>query len=104
MSHLGSPEVVCHCGGIGDRVLFAPQSPCPGSSRRKGSHLPYTSVGLLRLQPAHPVGESGKYLQNSMCPIERGEQTPAPVDLRRSWTRWVMVVHQQRPADALEAP
>ena len=26
----------------------APQSPCPGSPRRQGSHLPYTSVGLLR--------------------------------------------------------
>ena len=26
----------------------APQSSCPGSSRRQGSHLPYTSVGLLR--------------------------------------------------------
>ena len=47
-SHLGSPDVVCHCGGTGDRGLFAPQSSCPGSSRRQGSHLPYTSVGLLR--------------------------------------------------------
>ena len=47
-SHLGSPDVVCHCGGTGDRGLFAPQSSCPGPSRRQGSHLPYTSVGLLR--------------------------------------------------------
>ena len=47
-SHLGSPDVVCHCGGTGDRGLFAPQSSCPGYSRRQGSHLPYTSVGLLR--------------------------------------------------------
>ena len=47
-SHLGGPDVVCHCGGTGDRGLFAPQSFCPGSSRRQGSHLPYTSVGLLR--------------------------------------------------------
>ena len=31
----------------GDRGLFAPQSSCPGSSRRQGSHLPYTSMGLL---------------------------------------------------------
>ena len=46
-SHLGSSDVVCHCGGTGDRGLFAPQSFCPGSSRRQGSHLPYTSVGLL---------------------------------------------------------
>ena len=50
-SHLGSPDVVCHCGGTGDRGLFAPQSSCPRSSRRQGSHLPYTSVGLLRRQP-----------------------------------------------------
>ena len=28
--------------------LFAPQSSCPGSSWRQGSHLPYTSMGLLR--------------------------------------------------------
>ena len=47
-SHLGSPDVVCHCGSTGDRGLFAPQSSCPGSSRRQGSYLPYTSVGLLR--------------------------------------------------------
>ena len=32
----------------GPDSLFAPQSSCPGSSRRQGSHLPYTSVGLLR--------------------------------------------------------
>ena len=47
-SHLGGPDVVCHCGGTRDRGLFAPQSSCPGSSRRQGSHLPCTSVGLLR--------------------------------------------------------
>ena len=47
-SHLGSPDVVCHCGCTGDRGLFAPQSTCPGTSRRQVSHLPYTSVGLLR--------------------------------------------------------
>ena len=49
-SHLGSPDVVCHCGSTGDRSLFAPQISCPGSSRRQGSHLPYTSTGLLRQQ------------------------------------------------------
>ena len=32
--------------------LFAPQSSCPGSSRRQESHLLYTSVGLLRQPPA----------------------------------------------------
>ena len=47
-SHLGSPDVVCHCRGTGDRGLFAPQSSCPGSSRRQESHLPCTSTGLLR--------------------------------------------------------
>ena len=35
-------------GAQGGRGLFAPQSTCPGSSRRQGSHLPCTSVGLLR--------------------------------------------------------
>ena len=47
-SHLGSPDVVCHCGGTWDRGLFAPQSTYPGSSWRQGSHMPYTSTGLLR--------------------------------------------------------
>ena len=41
-SHLGSPDVVCHCGGTVDRA-----SSCPGFSRSQGSNLPYTSVGLL---------------------------------------------------------
>ena len=40
--------VVRHCGGTGNRGLFAPQFTCPGSSWRQGSHLPYTSTGLLR--------------------------------------------------------
>ena len=35
-------------GAQGDRGLFAPKSSCPGSSRKQGPHLPYTSVGLLR--------------------------------------------------------
>ena len=48
-SHLGSPDVVCHCGGTGDRGLFAPQSSCPGSSRRQRvARLPYTTIDLLR--------------------------------------------------------
>ena len=42
--------VACHCGGTGDRGLFAPWSSCPGSSWRQGSHLPYTSTGLHRQQ------------------------------------------------------
>ena len=55
----------------------------------QGSHLPYTSVGLLRWQPVRCL--------------------PSASLVRRSWTQWVMVVHQQRapksgPADALEAP
>ena len=87
-SHLGSPDVVCHCGGTGDRGLFAPQSSCPVSSWRHVSHLPYTSTGLLRAR-------SGKYLQNSLCPAGRGEQTPTPVNLRRRWTHWGMLMHQQ---------
>ena len=49
MSHVVNSDVVCRCGDRGDRgSLFASQSSCPGSSRRHGSHLPYTSVGLLR--------------------------------------------------------
>ena len=78
-SHLGSSDVVCHCGGTGDRGLFAPQSSCPGSSRRQGSHLPCTSVGLLH--STQPASESGRYLQNSQCAAGRGEQTPTPVNL-----------------------
>ena len=35
-SHLGCSDVVCHCGGAGNRGLFAPQSSCPGSSWRQG--------------------------------------------------------------------
>ena len=46
----GLRAVVCHCGGTGDRSLFAPQSSCPRSSWRQGSHLPYNSTGLLRQQ------------------------------------------------------
>ena len=45
------PWIVCGrlpLRGTGDRGLFAPQSTCPGSSWRQGSHLPYTSTGLLR--------------------------------------------------------
>ena len=34
--------------GLGQSV--APQSSCPASSWRQGSHLPYTSTGLLRWQ------------------------------------------------------
>ena len=37
-----------NCGSTGDWGLFAPQSSCPGSSWRQGSHLPCTSTGLLR--------------------------------------------------------
>ena len=33
----GKCVVACHCGGTGDRGLFAPQSSCPGSSWRQGS-------------------------------------------------------------------
>ena len=39
--------VACHCGGTGDRGLFAPQSTCPGSSWKQGSHLPCTSTAPL---------------------------------------------------------
>ena len=49
----------------------------------------------LTASPTHPVSESGKFLQKSLCPAGRGEQTPSPVSLRCSWTHWVMVVHQQ---------
>ena len=59
-SHLGSPDVVCHCGGTGDRGLFAPQSSCPGSSRRQGVtpavHL--RGPAPLAASPAQPVSES----------------------------------------------
>ena len=34
-SHLGNSDVVCRCGCTGEG-LFAPQSSCPGSSRRQG--------------------------------------------------------------------
>ena len=34
--------------------LFAPQSHCPRSSWRQGSHLPYTSTGLLRSNATSP--------------------------------------------------
>ena len=44
-SRLRSLDVVCHCGGTGDRgSLFAPQSSCLGSSRRQGSYLPSGKV------------------------------------------------------------
>ena len=33
----------------------------------------------LAASPAHPESESGKYLQNSLCPAGRGEQPPTPV-------------------------
>ena len=46
----GLRVVACHCGCTEDQGLFAPQSSCPGSSWRQGSHLLYTSAGLLRQQ------------------------------------------------------
>ena len=69
----------CGRGITGDRGLFAPQSSCPGSSRRQGSHLPYTSVGLLRQQPVRclPQANLVRYMQNSLCPAGRGEETHA---------------------------
>ena len=38
----------------------------------------------LAASPAQPVSESGKCLQNSQCPAGRGEQTPTPVNFRRT--------------------
>ena len=34
----------------------------------------------LAASPTHPAGKAGKYWQNSLCPVERGEQTPTHVD------------------------
>ena len=50
----------------------------------------------LAASPSQPVRNSGKYLQNSLCPAGRGEQTPTPVNLRCNWTHLVMQMHQQR--------
>ena len=43
----------CGCSSLryrGPGQSVAPQPSCPGSSWRQGSHLPYTSTGLLRQQ------------------------------------------------------
>ena len=63
----------------------------------------------LAASPMHPVSESGKYLQNSLCPAGRGEQTPTPVRFALWWTHWGMLMHQQRAsywkaAGALDLP
>ena len=62
----------------------------------------------LAASPTHPVSESGKYLQNSLCPAGRGEQTPTPVRFALWWTHWGMLMHQRasywKAAGALDLP
>ena len=84
----GKCVVACHCGGTGDRGLFAPQSTCPGSSWRQGSHLPCTSTSpsvsawLARIpQSAGWTGHSGWTARSTAGRLWRledsGEDPPA---------------------------
>ena len=73
--------VACHRGGTGNQGLFAPQSSCPGSSWRQGSHLPFTSTGLLRWQRHITIRDSAK--------LAHTLRTQVPQMLRHM--RWLVV-------------
>ena len=62
--------VVCHCGGTGDRGLFAPQSTCPGSSWRQESHLPFTSTGCSESN-ATSLSVSARLARRRRYPVQQ---------------------------------
>ena len=59
-AHLGSPDVVCHCGGTGDRGLFAPQSSLSRVLTEAGvtPAVQFRGPAPLAASPAQPVSES----------------------------------------------
>ena len=73
-SSLGSPDVVCHCGGTWDGGVFAPRVLLSRVLTEAGRRQ------LLRQQPVrrNPWASLARYLQNSLCPGDVGSRHPCP--------------------------
>ena len=80
-SHLGSPDVVCHCGwGTGDQGLFAPPSSCPHGSRGHTCRTPPWACSVSS-QSDSTRKRVWWVLAELAAPRAWGSRHPTPVNL-----------------------
>ena len=80
-SHLGNSDVVCRCGGTGDRDVVCSRlsSPVLGPQAGVAPAVHLLGPDPLAASPTQPEGESGEVLAELAVSRGCGEQTPMPI-------------------------